>query len=332
MNLRFDTVRGHSSLKETLLRATSGKKVAHAYLFAGPEGTGKSLLAEAFASAQFCLNPVGGEACGACVACGKVGRDSHPDFIRLAPEGKFIKVDAVRAMMKRVPFPPLDGHVRVVLIEDAHTLNETASNALLKTLEEPSSDTIFLLVTGFPERLLDTILSRCQILRTGRLAEEDILALLEELELGDAPSNASSVRLADGSISEAIRLIGTENSERRTALLESMSRLHEMGASETLRLAEQFAADKAVVAENFSLVRYWVRDWMLLLAGGDGASIVNVDWREALRDQAGSLTVRDITEALRQVDRIQGNLRFNVNGKLTAEHLMLTLQGLWREG
>ena len=80
------------------------------------------------------------------------------------------------------------------------------------------------------------------------------------------------------------------------------------------------------------MVRYWVRDWMLLVAGGEGASIVNVDWREALKVQAGSLTVRDITEALREVDRIQGNLRFNVNGKLTAEHLLLTLQGMWRQG
>jgi len=157
-----------------LSRAIAARQLAHAYLFSGSEGLGKSAFAEAFATYALCVNPVPQSsvdgvpeisiACGKCANCLKGGVGNHPDILRIeAEEGsKNIKIDQIRRLSEFVIRSSHSGGMKIAIIRDAHLLNGNAANALLKTLEEPNDNTHVLLVSDHPGRLVATIRSRCQ--------------------------------------------------------------------------------------------------------------------------------------------------------------------------
>lgn len=157
-----------------LSRAFTAKQLAHAYLFSGNEGLGKSLFADSFARAILCLHPVVQSsvdglvelavACGTCSNCLKGGAGNHPDIVAIQLEegSKNIKIDQVRRLSEFVIRSSHSGGAKVAIIQDAHLLNANAANALLKTLEEPNANTHVFLVSDHPGRLVATIRSRCQ--------------------------------------------------------------------------------------------------------------------------------------------------------------------------
>ena len=132
--MTFARILGHERQKDILRRALAGGRLAHAYLFEGPEGVGKRLMALALVRAVFC--PEGG--CGVCAACRKVDHHNHPDLHLLEPDGTLIKIEQIRAIQKELSYRPLEARKKVCLIDSADRMNQAAGNALLKTLEEPS--------------------------------------------------------------------------------------------------------------------------------------------------------------------------------------------------
>lgn len=152
---------------QQLQQRRDSARLPHALLLSGPAGIGKQQFAQAFAESLLCKSPTDdGTACGHCKACELVAAGSHPDWLKIAPEeeGKSIKVDQVRALAE---FTALHAHYegyKVVIVQPAEQMNHAAANSLLKTLEEPSDNTVLLLVTANPQRLLPTIRSRCQSL------------------------------------------------------------------------------------------------------------------------------------------------------------------------
>lgn len=157
-----------------LSRAFAASQLAHAYLFSGSEGLGKSLFADGFARTMLCLNPVPHDAgsglaeslvaCGTCTNCLKCGAGNHPDILKIEVEegSKNIKIDQIRWLSEFVIRSSHSGGAKVAIIADAHLLNANAANALLKTLEEPNDNTHVILVSDHPGRLVATIRSRCQ--------------------------------------------------------------------------------------------------------------------------------------------------------------------------
>lgn len=143
-------------------------RLSHAYLVTGPPGSGKSHFIRECANFLLCMKPeMSGpvpQACHFCSSCHKFQKEVHPDFLNLEPEGRFIKIDQVRSMQRMLSFAPLEARRRICAIVSADRLNTDASNALLKTLEEPPENTHLLLACSSPSRLLPTIVSRCQIL------------------------------------------------------------------------------------------------------------------------------------------------------------------------
>ncbi|MBL4582830.1 MAG: DNA polymerase III subunit delta' [Gammaproteobacteria bacterium] len=157
-----------------LSRAFAANQLAHAYLFSGSEGLGKSLFAKSFANYALCLNPIAQDAaggladtmiaCGTCSNCLKGGLGNHPDILIIEPEegSKGIKIDQIRWLSEFVIRSSHSGGAKMVIIQSAHLLNANAANALLKTLEEPNDNTHVILVSDHPGRLVATIRSRCQ--------------------------------------------------------------------------------------------------------------------------------------------------------------------------
>ncbi|MCO4760068.1 MAG: DNA polymerase III subunit delta' [Myxococcales bacterium] len=196
----WSDVRGHSAQIGVLQRICASAQPAHAYLFEGPDGVGKQMVAWALAARIACEAPTADQAaCGECRSCHSLQRGEHPDLKVLKKDGASIRIGQVRDALKPLRFEPVLGRAKVLIVDDAHLLREEAANALLKTLEEPPSRTHFILVTSRAQLLLSTIRSRSQVVRFAELDTQDVAAvLLAEDQPADLVAMAAP--LAEGSV------------------------------------------------------------------------------------------------------------------------------------
>lgn len=176
---------------------------SHAYLLAGPRGSGVLEAARCFAAALVC--PAGG--CGACNACRRARSGRHPDVIEVEPAGTFVVVDQVEEMMKEAFTSPFEADRKVIVVTEADRLNEPAANKLLKTLEEPPARTHFLLLSEAPDELLPTVRSRCQRVDFAALCDTDVVAALVAAGVGPEAAQAAA-GLASGRLDRARGLAG----------------------------------------------------------------------------------------------------------------------------
>lgn len=177
--MTFDTVVGQSSLTTTLKNAIAGNKLAHAYLFCGPRGVGKTTCARIFAKTINCLSPrEDGESCGECESC-KAFDEGRSMNIHELDAASNNSVEDIRELIKQVQIPPQIGKYKVFIIDEVHMLSSQAFNAFLKTLEEPPSYVIFILATTEKHKILPTILSRCQVYDFSRMTIENTVAHLK---------------------------------------------------------------------------------------------------------------------------------------------------------
>lgn len=184
----FDTVVGQSALTTTLKNAIASNKLAHAYLFCGPRGVGKTTCARIFAKTINCLSPtVDGEACNECESCVAFNEQRSYNIYELDAASNN-SVDDIRSLVEQVRIPPQIGKYKVYIIDEVHMLSTAAFNAFLKTLEEPPHHAIFILATTEKHKILPTILSRCQIYDFNRIAVEDIVGHLTRVSAEEGVS------------------------------------------------------------------------------------------------------------------------------------------------
>ena len=179
--MSFDTVVGQSALTTTLKNAVKSGKLAHAYLFCGPRGVGKTTCARIFAKAINCQNPTpDGEACGECESCQSFNEQRSLNIFELDAASNN-SVEHIKALMEQTRIPPQLGKYKVFIIDEVHMLSTAAFNAFLKTLEEPPAHVIFILATTEKHKILPTILSRCQIYDFERMTVENTIAHLKRV-------------------------------------------------------------------------------------------------------------------------------------------------------
>ena len=176
----FRSVVGQSQVTETLKNAIQRGQLAHAYLFCGPRGVGKTTCARIFAKAINCSNPVDNEACGECESC-KSFNEGRSFNIHELDAASNTGVDSIRDLIDQVRVPPQVGRYSVFIIDEVHMLSQAAFNAFLKTLEEPPAHAIFILATTEKHKILPTILSRCQIYDFNRIRIEDTVGYLKSI-------------------------------------------------------------------------------------------------------------------------------------------------------
>lgn len=205
MNNPFDAYRGQSVHIGHLQSEFSRGEMAHAYLLTGPSGTGKKSVAMLLAQTAVCCEKE--KPCQACGPCQRVAAGTHPDVRVLTPEEKKrdIGVGQMRTLLEQAQIRAQEGGMKVFLIPDADRMNAAAQNALLKTLEEPPADTVFVLTSSRPSLLLSTIVSRCRIIRFHPLTEDGTRKRLRELGI---PENeiGSRARLCEGCIGRALSM------------------------------------------------------------------------------------------------------------------------------
>ena len=209
--LNFDSVVGQRSLTTTLKNSISSGKLAHAYLFCGPRGVGKTTCARIFAKAINCFNPQeGGEPCGQCESCQAFDQQRSMNIHELDAASNN-SVEDIRELCKQVLIPPQTGRYKVFIIDEVHMLSSAAFNAFLKTLEEPPSYVIFILATTEKHKILPTILSRCQVYDFQRMTTQntvDHLMYVAEKEGYTAEPEALALiaEKADGGMRDALSI------------------------------------------------------------------------------------------------------------------------------
>ena len=258
-----------------LRRSVASGHVPHAYLFSGPEGVGKKAAAVALASALNCSARAEGEGegCGECPDCLHVASSSHANVTVYAPEGGVIKIELVRDLAERLRFK-VDRGMKVVVVDDAHSLNPAAANAFLKTLEEPPPDSVIVLVTSRASALLPTMLSRCQRINFRPLSESVLKGVLAERGAG-ADEASAAARLGCGSVARALVYLDSDGQEKRKEAVGILASLAGSDVPEILDAAERLSK-RDDLEEVLEFFKAWFRDRAVTLEGSPGLA-VNTD-------------------------------------------------------
>ena len=206
----FKEVVGQKAIVTTLENAIKEDKIAHAYLFCGPRGTGKTTMARLFAKALDCQEGVGHQ-CNHCDSCEKIMHGQHPDVIEIDAASNST-VDSVRQLIENVSYQPLLSRYKVYIIDEVHNMSDSAFNALLKTIEEPPSFVVFILATTDPQKVLPTILSRVQRFDFSKVSDDDLIKNMKRvLDSEDIKYEDDALRLisslSDGGVRDSLSLL-----------------------------------------------------------------------------------------------------------------------------
>ncbi|HXF85445.1 MAG TPA: DNA polymerase III subunit delta' [Anaerolineales bacterium] len=320
-------LRGHKWAVEMLKKHIVHGAVRHAYLFAGPPGVGRRTLALRFAQALNCPTPTGaGIPCGQCRDCKQIEAMQHTDLtvIQAESQGGILKVDQIREARKLLTLKPYQSKYRIALFLRFQEANDSAANALLKTLEEAPAYAVLVLTADNPEQLLPTIVSRCEVLRLRPLPFEEVQQELEKRGVEHTWAKRIA-HISGGRMGYAIRLV-----ENDTLLTEREERLNELqmllstSRVEKFKYADQLSKDKDTMRRA---LLYWLSYWrdVMLRTAQAATPLINVDRNVEIETLAEQL---DLPSARIMVTRLEDaleKLEKNVNPRLLMEVVLLDL-------
>jgi len=317
----FTGLYGQEKAKNLFSRSLAAGRVPHAYLFRGPDGVGKRLFAQGVAAAINCRERSRGAACGNCSSCRKFRSLNHPDFLIIRPMKGVIKIEQIRQLAKELSYPPFESEMRVVVLEDVHTMRREAANSLLKTLEEPPDGNLLILTAESSQEIVATLISRCQVVPFTQLSISDTTAILmaRGIESGAALLLA---RLSEGSPGRALLFQKSEMIavwREVVGVLSDLSILPDRDVGVLLRLAEKMAAQKDDLPPFLGLLKIWVRD-LLLNSSATGDTVKygfgpRKSWSSA-----------ELFAKLRAISQAERELARNCNRNLVCEVLLFGLQ------
>ncbi|MCI9245904.1 MAG: DNA polymerase III subunit delta' [Clostridia bacterium] len=201
----FENLMGNEKIKNLLTNAVQTNNVLHSYLFVGIQGVGKSLFAKEFAHMILCSSNQE-KPCKTCKSCLEFQGESHPDFLQIEPEdGKTIKIEQIRYLQEKIAEKPVTSEKKVYIIQDCDKMTREAANGLLKTLEEPPSYAVLILITANESKLLVTIKSRCTKIAFQSLGEEEIKTYLKS-QNNEQNMTSNMIRQCQGSIGRLIKI------------------------------------------------------------------------------------------------------------------------------
>jgi len=350
--MSFREIVGHRRLKRLLARAVRSGTLPPSLVFAGPEGVGKKRTALALAQALNCLGPVGDGAtgeqdgCGTCAACSRIARGLHPDVIVVKrPDDKSeIVVAQARELIRQVGYRPFEGRSRVVIIDGADEMGSDSQDALLKTLEEPPSRNVFVLVTSRPNLLSTTVRSRCCVLRFAPVPATEIAESLEASHGFTAGDARAAAALSGGSFARAIGARAGEEAQARavaaavlmetarasdvraklaacSALLKSVARKGRDSEKE----GKGAGADRESVAGRLRALGSLLRDLAVVTTRAPDTALVNLDLRADLESLARHYDRDRVARAFSAVGRSLAALERNASPKIVADWLALQL-------
>ncbi len=319
---------GHDWAQEMLLGQLRRAGPRHAYLLTGPQGVGRRTLALRLAQALNCPTPLEpGIPCRKCRTCQQIARQQHPDLslVQAAEIGGTLKVDQIRELQRSLALAPYAARHRVALLLRFEEAHPSAANALLKTLEEPQPSVVLILTASSSESLLETIVSRCEVLRLRPLpldlAEQ---GLRERWEL--SPERARLLaHLSNGRLGYALQLQEDESfMADRAAWLDQQALMLAAGRLERFHFAESAGRDRTRLRLMLTVwLSYW-RD-LLLVTAGSRVPLTNLDREAEIYHLAGSVSLESAHAFVKEIEDLLAALDGNANPRLALEVLLLDM-------
>jgi DNA polymerase III subunit delta' len=327
--MRLTELLGQPKAVNLLTRALTGGRLAHAYLFSGPEGVGKATAARAVAATLLCREEGSSAPCGHCPGCLQFTSGNHPDFLHIRPDGAVIKIDQIRELKKALVFPPLEARLRVTLLEEVQTMRREAANSLLKLLEEPPPDNLLLLTADDGESLLPTIVSRCQVIPFSPLSQEAASEILLRMHPGlDRTGARTLAELTGGCPGRTGTLNHEELLQLYRDILAGLLAAHSDEADRTLR-ALRLAASTANISEGLEtlldLLRLFFKDTMAAACRGQSAGREDLQDGHHLDKARERWNLAQLSDSIQAIDFALQALARNCNRQLVCEVLFLKL-------
>jgi DNA polymerase-3 subunit gamma/tau len=344
----FEEVIGQDHIVTTLKNQIKMDKISHAYLFTGSRGTGKTSTAKIFARAINCLHPIDGSPCGECEVC-KSLEGTNIDVLEIDAASNN-GVDEIRDLREKVKYPPVVGKYKVFIIDEVHMLSSSAFNALLKTLEEPPTHTVFVLATTEVHKLPATILSRCLRFDFKLVSLDDLSSLLKKVlkEEGvnfDAESINALARAGEGSVRDTLsiadrcvsfagdiltyeKVISVLGISERKTLISISNKILEKNVGETLvELDKILGMGKSPLVFSNDLISYF-RDLLLIYTLSDKSRDIIVlkdDDYDAMKNQATDKNYSEIVKAIEILSGVEQELRYSALPRMVLETAIIKI-------
>ncbi len=327
----FRDIIGHEQIIHNFKNSVRTDQVSHAYILNGPDGSGKRMLAEAFAMLLTCESPRDGEPCMECISCRQALAQSHPDIIRLTHEKASISVDDVRRQIVRsADILPYRSSHKVYIVDEAEKMNVQAQNALLKTLEEPPAYAVILLLTTNADLFLPTVLSRC--VRLNLKAVDD--ALIREHLVRDLHITVSRadlcVAFAQGNVGRAVALASSEElgelQDRTFRLVREAADMPAYRMVQELKFLTEDKESKEDIPLFMDMLLLLFRDVLLYKSTGREDGMIFRDRADMIGQIAERSSFAGLNRIFEAMDVGNRRLRANVSTPLTLEMLMLDIK------
>ena len=352
--MAFRDIIGQDRAVNILLRTIQRDRLSSSYLFAGESGIGKKFTAINLAKAVNCLKttpslalpPRGGgvgvgdsellnqtDCCDECSSCKKIDAGVHPDFLLISPEGGQIRIEEIRAINNILSFKPFEGRNKVVIADEADTMNPFAANAFLKTLEEPPKDSLIILISSNPDRLPDTIRSRCSKVNFTPLSHEACRKVIETVRSqksppplpspsrregkGEGEKNQESKDSKDSRLSTLVRLsMGRPGLAASGDLIEERAWFIKL-LKGMLNAEKDGWTSKEEMERWFDLLLILFRDMAIKKITQDETNLINIDFKDYLNKLSSSIDLKVIIENYQRLNTLKGYFNFNLNRSLT---------------
>ena len=297
--MNFEEIIGNNLAKDSLKKICKLNKIAHSYMFLGNQGIGKKLIAKEFSKKILCLNEQIG--CNNCKSCVEFETENHPDFKIIVPDGKNIKIEQIREFQSKIYEKPVISSKKVYIIDDADLMTKEAQNCLLKTLEEPPSYVVIILIISNENKLLNTIKSRCIKIVFSSLNVNELKQFLKEENIDN-----KVLKRADGSIKKLIHI--KENKELYEKIENEFSNINEKSLIDFLKTAEIISKNKEIVNE--------ILDY------------INLIFYEKSKNNSDFLSKKKYTNCIQIVEDIKQMLKQNGNFDMCIDYMFFKI---WEE-
>ncbi|MEG0805728.1 MAG: DNA polymerase III subunit delta' [Lachnospiraceae bacterium] len=324
----FRNILGHEQVIAAMQNAIMLGKVSHAYILNGEAGSGKKILAEAFAMTLQCEKGAK-EPCMECRSCKQALTKNQPDIIYIHHEKpNTISVEDIRKQVNDdVAIKPYSSPYKIYIIDEAEKMNTAAQNALLKTIEEPPAYVVLLLLTANADSFLPTIRSRCITLEIHPVRDEDVQKYLIEVLKVPQEKAAICTAFAQGNVGKAARLSGSEDfNEIKEGAVELLKRLHEIDIYELVAAVKQITKYKLEIEDYFDLFLVWYRDVLLYKATKEVNQLTFRDEFYDIKKQADISSYEGINEMIQALEKAKKRMEANVNLELVLELMLLTVK------
>lgn len=320
----FEQIAGQARAKQLLQNGLRHSKVSHAYIFAGPSGTGRKQMARTFAQALYC-ETMQDDACGTCLSCRKVEHGNHPELFWIEPDGASIKIDQIRELQHQFAYRSAGAGTKIYVIQEADRMTVQASNSLLKFLEEPQSPAVAILITENGQALLPTIQSRAQWVAFTPMAPAD----MERVLIAEGLSKElvrCAVQLTSGL--DAARTMSQLNefAETRNAVLQLMkdavSKLPIIGAIQQ-KVIKTDVSDRLDLL--FDMIILWLKD-MIHVCSGKKDRVVYIDQVDWMASHAFTRSAGTWVACMEKAIESRKRVRFNANAQLVLEQFFFAVQ------